>query len=285
VADLVAIGLGTLAVAAALQAAGVPIFVALFGDGLDRSIAAVRTMALRTALVGLVLTAGHAVVEPARLTGTMSGALDGSLHALLLGSDFGTTLSIRLLGLGIIVGGLLGPRRIGEAAGMIGASLIVASFAFMGHTAADDQRWLLAPLLLLHLLAVAFWLGALWPLRAITRLEGPAVGGALVERFSRVAVWLVPVIFLAGVAMAAALVPGLASLGTPYGLSLLAKVAGFAVLMALAAANKWRLGPGVARGDRAALRRFRRSVLAEWILILVVVAVTVTMTSLFSPDH
>jgi putative copper resistance protein D len=62
------------------------------------------------------------------------------------------------------------------------------------------------------------------------------------------------------------------------------KLAGFAVLMGLAALNKWRLGPAISRGDGTALVKFRRSVAAEAWLIVAVLAATAVMTLFFSPD-
>jgi putative copper export protein len=57
-----------------------------------------------------------------------------------------------------------------------------------------------------------------------------------IERFSATATRLVPVILLAGVAMAVVLLPNVAALGEPYGELLIAKVVGFSLLMGLAAA-------------------------------------------------
>lgn len=283
-ADTVAIGLRALAFAAALQAAGIPIFLWLFGEALDRSARPIRALAVLSATAGGLLTLLHAAVEPARLTGELRGIFDASLQTLLLASDFGTAVGVRAFGLGMIIAGSLTRSRSGAALALFGASLVAVSFAFMGHTAAHDQRWLLAPLLIVHIATIAFWLGSLWPLRLSTRDENPEVGGAIIEQFSRVAIWLVPLILAAGLAMAGLLLPGLSGLGTPYGISLLAKIAGFAVLLGLAAANKWRFGPGVARGERRSLVAFQRSVLAEWCLIVAVVTVTAAMTALFSPE-
>jgi len=55
--------------------------------------------------------------------------------------------------------------------------------------------------------------------------------------------------------------------------------------MGLAGLNKGRLGPRIARGEAGALPVFRRVVVAEWLLLVAVVAVTATMTDLFSPAH
>jgi putative copper resistance protein D len=283
--DFIAIGLRALEFAAVLQAAGVPLFQWLFGGSLEHTGRPIGLLAVSTAAAGLVLTLGHALIEPARLAGELRGIFDASLQGLLLASDAGATAGVRVLGLAMVAGGSLKPSRLGTLVASMGATLIVVSFAFMGHTATDHQRWLLAPLLILHLTTISFWFGGLWPLLLATRHESAAVAGTIIEQFSRLAIWLVPVIFLAGVAMASLLLPGLASLRTPYGLSLLSKVATFALLMGLAAANKWRLGPKVANGDQGAIRTFQRSIEAEWSLILAVVAITATMTALFSPEH
>lgn len=281
--DLVTIGLRAVEFAAALQAAGVPLFLWLFGGSLEVSAGRIGMLGVSTAATGLVFSIGHALVEPARLAGALSGVFDPSLQGLLLATDAGTTMAIRVLGLAMVATGSLKQSRFGTLVALMGATLIATSFAFMGHTAADEGRWLLAMLLILHLLLVAFWFGALWPLLIAVKLESLAVAGRIIEEFSKLAVWLVPIIFLAGLGLAVALVPNLASLSKPYGLMLLTKVTGFALLMAFAALNKWRLGPKIARGEVSALTAFRGSVLIEWILIVAVVAVTATMTGLFSP--
>jgi len=282
---MVPIGLRAGATAAALLAAGLPIFLFLYGHLLDRSLRRVRSSVLPTALLALALATLHAIVEPARLAGAWSGVIDPSLHALLLSSDFGTTTAIRAFGLILIAGSARWAGRLGTGVSVIGAALVAISFALMGHTASDPQRWLLAPLLLIHLLAIAFWLGALWPLLNVIRLETEATAASVINRFSRTALCVVPLVLLAGLAMGGLLLTSLSGLRTPYGVSLVTKFAGFTVLMALAALNKWRLTPGVAQGNQFSVLAFRMSVLAEGVLILAVITVTAVMTSLFSPGH
>ena len=71
---------------------------------------------------------------------------------------------IRFIGLTLILVGLLRFRQRGSRLALPGTALTIASFAVMGHTATSDWRWLLAPLLMLHLAAAAFWFGGLAPL-------------------------------------------------------------------------------------------------------------------------
>lgn len=283
-ADLLAVAVRGLSFAAALQAAGIPLFLWLFGDALDRSAKRIATLGSSTAFLGLVLTIAYQLIEPARMAGALQGVLDGSLQLLLLNSPVGAATAVRVLGLALVGFGCLKPSRSGAAVALIGGTLVAASFAFMGHTATSELHWLLGAVLIVHLLSVIFWFGALLPLYLAGGHEDLQISGLVIERFSALAIWLVPLLFAAGVVMAVALLPSFATLLTPYGLLLLGKVGGFALLMGLATLNKWRLGPRIAAGQDQSLGAFRASVLTEWVLIAGVLGVTVTMTSLFSPE-
>ncbi|HZT50400.1 MAG TPA: CopD family protein, partial [Stellaceae bacterium] len=114
--------------------------------------------------------------------------------------------------------------------------------------------------------------------------EAEPAAAKVVAAFSAAATWIVPGIFIAGGVLAAGLVPGFATFARPYGELLLVKIGGFAVLMMLAASNKWRLTPALARGDRRAPAALRRSLAAEYVLIGGVLTATAVMTTFFSPD-
>ncbi len=58
----------------------------------------------------------------------------------------------------------------------------------------------------------------------------------------------------------------------------------FALLMLLAALNKWRYTERIFAGDQAAVAAFRTVVLLEWLGIASVIVVTSFMTGLFAPD-
>ena len=283
--DIVAIGLRAISFAAVLQAVGVAMFLWLFGASLVRSASTIRSLGVSAAVVGGLLTLAHHLVQPARMTGSFSGMFDGSLQALLLTSDVGATNALRILGLVMLVLGLLKPNRLGEAVGLIGATLVVVSFGLMGHTAAHDQRWVLVTLLVVHLLIIGFWFGALLPLYLAAARETIGNSALVIENFSAIAKWLVPAIFAAGLGMSILLLESFNNLWSAYGASLLTKVVGFTVLMGLASLNKWRYGPAIVAGDVAALRGLQRSVVAEWGLIVAVLVVTAVMTGLFSPTH
>ncbi len=275
-ADGLSVTLRALSFIALFQAAGIALFSAFFAHQLTTTRATLRRIGTRSAVVAAILVAGHYVLEAARMSGDLAGVMDPALQGLVLHSSTSAASILRLLGLLLIAIGF-------RMAGLIGAMLALAAFTLVGHTTDYSYRWLLSGLLFLHLFVVAFWFGALAPLFVVSAREPPAVAGRIVERFSSLAIWLVPGLLVAGVVLAALLLSDLAALGTPYGRLLMVKVFGFAVLLGLGALNKWRLGPAIARNGARASRAFRRSLVAEYALIGGVLSVTAILTTFYSP--
>jgi len=266
------------------QAAGIALFLALREEELPNTARALRRIGTVTALIATSLVLAHYLLEAARMSGELGGMLDPTLQGLVMGSAASVTLSWRLLGLLLIVAGLWRTGTGGRTAGVIGAVVLLTSFTFIGHTSKGALRWLLSPLLLTHLSVMAFWFGALLPLYLVSSREPPETAAWVVQRFSARAVWLVPVFLLAGLGLAAALLPHLAALHRPYGELLVAKVVGFGALMPLATLNRWRFGPALRRGGLAAGRRFRYVVATEFTLLAAILCVTAVMTTFYSPD-
>jgi copper resistance protein D len=283
--DALVIGLRAIGFVALFQAAGAALFLALYEQHLLRPSAdRLRLVARIAALVALVAAVLHYVLTPARMAGDFGSTFDPALESLLLRSSSGTAHIVRVVGLAILLLSLDRASRLNTWAACGGAALALLSFALMGHTAIHPQRWLLAPLLLVHVVVAAVWLGALAGLYLAARETGTQ-SGALVARFSRHATWAVPVIFVCGLAMSVLFIRSVAELATPYGAMVLGKSLGFAALLALAAQNKWRLGPRLNAGDGAAVPALQRTIKAEWALIAVVLAATAVMTSLYAPEH
>ena len=146
------------------------------------------------------------------------------------------------------------------------------SLASSGHAATAPPQWLTQPIVFLHGLGVAFWVGALVPLLAMARKPGPALLGAL-NRFSRAAVPVVGMLVLTGLALAIVQLESFRALiETKYGIILSIKLALVAVLLGLAALNRFRLTPALA-DNPATTRRLVRSILAECVVIAGILAV------------
>ena len=282
--DGLSVALRALSFVALFQAAGAALFLAFFGRLLPTTRGAVRRVVAYSALVATGLLLTQYLLEAARMSGEMSGVMDSTLQALVLHSSTATALAWRLGGLALVLIALRLSGTASSVLSMSGVLLAIGAFAFMGHTASHPERWLSCLLLVAHLLVVAFWFGALVPLHLASSREAPMQAATAINTFSAMATWIVPVLLVAGLALAALLLPDLAALQTTYGRLLIAKLAGFALLMGLAALNKLRLGPAVASGDGRAAAAFRRSLEAEYLLIAGLLSMTAVLTSFYSPD-
>ena len=282
--DVLSVTLRAVSFLTLFQAAGIAIFLALREQELPNTVSALRRIGTVAALAAASLLVAHYLLEAARMGGELGGMLDPTLQGLVMRSAASVTLSWRLLGLLLIVAGLRQEGTGGRTAAVIGAVVLLASFTLIGHTSKDALRWLLSPLLLTHLFVVAFWYGALLPLYLVSSREPPETAGRVVQRFSARAVWLVPILLLAGLGLAGALLPNLAALHRPYGELLVAKAIGFSALMPLATLNRWRFGPALQHGGLAVGRRFRYVLATEFALLAAILCVTAVMTTFYSPE-
>ncbi|MET4800578.1 CopD family protein [Bradyrhizobium sp. LB11.1] len=146
------------------------------------------------------------------------------------------------------------------------------SLAMTGHAATASPEILTRPAIFLHGLAVAFWTGALAPLAALVSKSTPAVL-PLLNRFSRIAMPVVAALALTGLALAIIqLEKPQALVETSYGVILSVKLALVVCLLALAALNRTRLTPALAK-DHGAASALKRSILLECVAALGIFAV------------
>ena len=285
--DTLSVAVRSLSFVLLFQAVGATLFGAVFAAQLGVTRAAVRRLAGTTAVAGLVVITAHLALEATRMTGDFSGLTDLALQRVAWTTSNAAAHAMQALGLLLVAVSMLGrgdpARQDGGLPGVLGAVTAVGGFLLTGHTSTHAARIVLAPLLALHLLVVAFWSGALLPLWLVVRREPQPAATAVLREFSALATWLVPLIAVAGVAMALLLAAGVPSLLEPYGALLLVKLGGFAVLMILAACNKWRWTPALATGAAAPRRALQHAVIAEFVLLAGVLAVTAVMTTFYSP--
>jgi putative copper resistance protein D len=152
-------------------------------------------------------------------------------------------------------------------------AVAAASLAWLGHAAASEGP--LAPWQLIadvvHVLAACAWIGALAGFLLLARAGSRDHGRRLLYRalagFAGAGSVLVALLLMTGLANALFLV-GPDHLGdvwaTDYGRALAIKLALFAVMLLLAANNRWRLTPALARlPGPAAAGALRRSIAIE----------------------
>jgi copper resistance protein D len=282
--DVLSVTLRALSFLTLFQAAGIALFLAFREQELPHTERSLRRLGMIAALIAAAFLIAQYLLEAGRMSGALAGVLDPTLQGIVMRSGMSVTLAWRLLGLLLIVAALRRGGTSAGIAGVIGVVLLLAAFTFVGHTSKHAWRWLLSPLLLAHLSVVTFWYGALLPLYLVSSHEPPQTAGRVVQQFSARAAWLVPALLLAGLVLAAVLLPNLAALRRPYGELLIAKVVGFCALLPLAALNRWRFGPALQRGNLVAARRFRQTVAIEFALLATILCVTAVMTTFYSPD-
>lgn len=265
---------------AALLAMGGPLFVLVFRSSSNDVRQLARKVAVIAALIGLAVLALRFGIRAARISGMgLSGAVDPMMLGFVWDSPLGAAAIWRGAG-ELLVVALLIRGIVGLSAGLIGALLIAVSYTFVGHSL-GDPRWLLASLLTLHLLAAAFWIGALLPLR---HAVGQPEGARLLHRFGNVASLTVALLVVVGLIFAWLMTGAFSNLlSTAYGKTLLAKLGVVSGLMALAALNKWRFVPALASGTPAAVPHLRRSIQIEAIAVLLILMATATLTSITTP--
>ncbi|MDQ1629355.1 MAG: copper transport protein [Actinomycetota bacterium] len=232
-----------------------------------------------------------------------------SLLREVLATPYGQALRLRLVVLVLVLmwwawrGRLRAVRPAWPVAGAALAVALLLSFAQSGHANAGSQRPLALASDALHLAAMATWLGGLVMLGLVLlAASGPTDAGRAVSRFSRVAAGSVGVLVVTGTYQSWRQVGSFAALpATTYGRLLLVKLGlVVAVLVAAGLSRAWvrrhyralpvvhasvdadrhtaPAAPQVTAGRRE-LSVLRRSVGAELLLAVVVLAVTAALVA------
>ena len=218
------------------------------------------------------------------LAGSFHDALEpAALQVALLEMNFGKSSLVRF-GLALaacLASGLLpSDRRTWRICAVLGAG-VAASFAWMGHGAASEggAGWVHLAADIVHCLAAAGWIGALavfcLALHPGQEAEGRKLHAALAD-FSGTGTLLMAAIILTGLINNTFLVGWDLSraISTSYGQVLAAKLALFVSMLILAAINRYRLTPGLAKqaNNDAALANLRRSIGLETMAACAVLA-------------
>jgi putative copper resistance protein D len=273
--------------AATLAAAG-GVFFLTYSHALLDSVCAGRIRRLIRVLVFIGALAGGAMIlaTGASMSGDAGGLADVGLTRMILQGGEGRASLVRLIGL-ILIGGSLMGRRSPAVVGLLGSVAAATSFAWVGHVhslSALRGAWLPALAIVVHLLGVAFWLGALIPLLMVAGEADRSRVAATARRFGTTALIVVGALLAAGAVLLCLLLGGVGELWTDdYGRLVLTKILLVSCLLALAGFNHLRLTPRLFAYDEGALRALKRSIMAEVAVAGCVLIVTAAMTTLAGP--
>lgn len=230
-----------------------------------------RRLSIFTAAAGMVAALLIIGLQGLDLLGLGLGDLQGPVWWAGAISVYGQT---SLVALGALTSGLLGlwarSEKIGAVAGLVAIGLAGLAVSLSGHASAAQPQWLMKPALFIHMVAIAWWVGALYPLILLLR-EDQATARDPLLRFSRAIPFAIVPLVASGVVLA------VVQLGWPgpawfsgYGAILAAKLVLLAALFIVASWNRWALTAPAATGDAQALRQMRRAILAEIVLVLAI---------------
>src|SRR5579862_1021563 len=261
---------------------------AMAAPRLYRQIAMIGWLSLGAALVA---AAAWLFFTAAAMSGAalVSSAAFPAVVTVLTSTQFGEVWLLRLGLAALLIPFLarLGRHRYGDGIALAVGAIWVGAIAWQGHAGTETGVAGLVHGLgdATHLVAASLWLGALLPLallldvasRKDTARGAIAAADMATQRFSTLGIAVVAALLVSGIINFEFLVGSVPALiGTPYGHILLVKLGLFLAALVLAAINRYRLAPRLARApkiSRAALVQLRRNALVEALIGLAIVVI------------
>ena len=276
----------------AVAALGLPLF-GVLASGARRSEPGKR-LAIAAGLVLAVAALGGLVAQTAMMAGGWRAGLDpAALGYVIQSTSLGMAHVIRA---GLAVIGVVflftGPgSRPGSTLAILAFAGAVASFAWSGHGAATEGSWGLLHLTadIVHLIAAAVWLGALVGFCLLLARPRPGdVEGTsrALTGFAVLGTCAVAALAITGAVNTFFLVgaDGLGRItGSTWGVLLIVKLALFALMLGLAAHNRFTLAPALSRaldggaGTQVPVRHLRLSVGLEMLAGIALLGVVAVM--------
>ena len=258
-----------------------------------------RRMLAISAVAAMAATVAWLMAETALLGESADAMNVDAVWAVAAETSFGRAYLLRLalFAVAAALAVIVAPSRLLWVVHAVIGCVALASFAWSGHGTYDDGLAGTAHLGadVVHLLSAGLWIGALFVLCVTIHEPRSDMREAhrALEAFSAIGPAAVALLVLSGLVNSWFLV-GLSHIGalftTTYGLMLAGKLVLFAMMLALAAANRYRLTPRLAHGlasDAATLaqatRALRRSVFTETMLAILVLAAVAYLGTLEPP--
>ncbi|WP_341025033.1 copper homeostasis membrane protein CopD [Brevundimonas diminuta] len=243
------------------------------------------------AAVLMVAAFAALLAQTAMMAGSLSAALKPeALGFMVTGMGLGKALVVRMFAaaLALALALLLRPGRLAWSVLALLGLVVSASFAWTGHGAATQGPGHLIHLAsdITHAVAASIWVGALavFAVLIVQRPSADPAWDAGVARsltgFAGVGTAAVGALVVTGLINSAYLVgasKALSLTASPYGVLLMIKLALFGLMVCLAAANRFRLAPLMARDASQAMPHLKKSLAVEFAMALAILAVVAVM--------
>ena len=221
----------------------------------------------------------------------IQGALSPDMLAIIWDSSVGDGTLLRGLGLVLAIFAITSHIKFKSVAlsnnikqSLLGLSLLLLSYTFslFGHV--SELEVFEKVLLMLHVLVMAWWFGALFPLKQACHEQDYEQLYSLMDKFGRQASIAVSLLLIAGLWLAFQLVGNVGELfSSSYGQTLLLKLALVTSILGIAAKHKLKLVPQLKNSDgREALSK---SISIEMVVACAILSVTAGLTSVVGPAN
>jgi copper transport protein len=203
----------------------------------------------------------------------LSGLIDVQSWRAGYATSFGTTATLAFIALVAAYTSLqLRDRRMRALLGVAGLAGLGAAFIASGHVSSAEPRLVSRTALFVHVVSIAFWIGALIPLLSLMSSKSPATGPVL-ERFSRAIPLPLAALVASGVVLAVIQLGHVDALWrSAYGWVFSLKLALLLGLFGIAAVNRLVLTPTWRRKAEDARPRFVGTLTAELVLVALILA-------------
>jgi putative copper export protein len=258
--------------AGSLTAVGIGVHIAI-GMPLPSRSLRIAALALGLALALRLLSLN------AEIAGGWGQVLDTSMFNWVWPSVRAQVIALSLGLIGLCAASMTRPRIFAG----VGAIAVAAGFGLAGHTQVLEGAGLAYVAVGVHVLIAGFWVLApivLWPRVGI---EINSLTWRM-ERFSRVAVWAVPIMIALGLWLAVEIAGSIINVfQTPYGRLLLLKLGVASLALSIGALNKVYVTARLKTGGLQAFNALRLALMADVVLFTVAIFAIAAATTVFGP--
>lgn len=159
-------------------------------------------------------------------------------------------------------------------------TVIIYSFTLVGHSA--DENIFVKSIFIFHLIAIASWVGSLWPLYKSCELLPIGAVKSLMQHFGLLAILIIAALLISGVTLILQYLHSFAELYTSnYGQLILLKLLLVSAMLLLGAWHKLYLVPQITQQHHVGT--LKRSISVEMFIALFVLITTSIFTTLVGP--
>ena len=154
------------------------------------------------------------------------------------------------------------------------------SFTFVGHSAdiGGVAKWLIG----FHIVAMAWWIGALYPLWVSCKLLPPPTLYKLMCLFGQIAMFMVGLLIVCGIGLLFLFLANpLELFTTQYGQAILLKLIFVVSILLIAAFHKCHLVEELQQA--VGIKKFQKSIINEMLIAVMILAITAVLSYVFGP--